>query len=149
MPEAQAEDMREPIPIRTKSLIPTIPTDDEELLELGEDLRIMGCEGLLAKPWNVQSDDVLRDFKFERGNQRLGTRKRDPDNWTLEVWARVYGFPRGVGEGWACRKDGWFAGKFKRDVDPKEGLHPSNCWNPRERRVLEFLMPILNPEKPN
>ena len=41
-----------------------------------------------------------------------------------------------------------FAGKFRGDVNPKEGLHPSNCRNPIERRVLEFLMPILNPEKP-
>ena len=41
-----------------------------------------------------------------------------------------------------------FAGKFKGEVDPKEGLHPANCRNPRERRVLGFLMPILNPEKP-
>ena len=32
MPEARAEDMIEPIPILTKPLIPTIPTDDEELL---------------------------------------------------------------------------------------------------------------------
>jgi hypothetical protein len=41
-----------------------------------------------------------------------------------------------------------FARKFKGEVDPKEGLHPLNCRNPRERRMLEFLMPILNPEKP-
>jgi hypothetical protein len=41
-----------------------------------------------------------------------------------------------------------FAGKFRGDVDPKEGLHPTNCRNAREKRRLEFLMPILNPEKP-
>ena len=50
MPEARAEDRREPIPIPLKALIPAIPTDDKELQELAEDLRIMGCEGLLAKP---------------------------------------------------------------------------------------------------
>jgi hypothetical protein len=49
---------------------------------------------------------------------------------------------------WAGWKDGLFIGKFRGEVDPKEGLHPSNCRNLRERRVLEFLMPILNPEKP-
>ena len=38
--------------------------------------------------------------------------------------------------------------KVRGDVDLKEGLHSSNCLNPREKRVLEFLMPILNPEKP-
>ena len=91
---------------------------------------------------------MLKEFKFERGNQWEGTKRRDLDNWTPDTWARVYGFQRGIVEAWAGRKDGMFAGKFKGEVDPKEGLHPANCRNPRERRVLEFLMPILNPEKP-
>ena len=128
--------------------MPAIPTEDEELQELGEDLRIMGCEGLLAQPWNVQEDKVLREFKFKRGNQWIGTKRRDSENWTPDTWARVYGFQRGVGEGWAARKDGLFAEKFRGDVDPKECLHPSNSRNPTVRRMLEFLMPILNLEKP-
>jgi hypothetical protein len=136
VPEARAEDMREAIPIPMKSLVPAIPKDDEELRELGVDLRIMGCEGLLGQPWNVQEDNVLREFKFERGNQWIGTKRRDPDNWTSDTWARVYGFQRGVGERWAGWKDGLFVGKFKGEVDPKEGLHPSNCRNPRERRMF-------------
>ena len=40
MPEVRAEDMREPIPIQTEPLISAIPTDDEELLELKENLRV-------------------------------------------------------------------------------------------------------------
>ena len=107
----------------------------------------MGCEGLLAQPWNVQEDKILREFKFERGNHWIGMKRRDPDYSTPDIWARVYGFQGGVGEGWTGRKDGMFVGKFREDVDPKEGLHPSNCQNPRERRMLECLMPILNPEK--
>ena len=27
-------------------------------------------------------------------------------------------------------------------------FHPGNCRNPRERRVIEFILPILSPEKP-
>ena len=75
MPEARAEDMKEPISIPTKPLIQAIPTDDEELRELREDLRAMGCACLLAQPWNVQADDVLREFRFERaisGNKLRG-----------------------------------------------------------------------------
>jgi hypothetical protein len=108
--------MREDTPIPMKPLVPAIPTDDEELRELGEDLRKMGCEGLLGQPWNVQEDNVLREFKFAQGNQTnqwIGTKRRDPENWTPDTWARVYGFQRGVGEGWAGRKDGLFAGKFR------------------------------------
>ena len=104
--------MREPIPIPLKPLVPAIPTDDEELWELGKDLQIMGCEGLLAQPWDVQDAEVLRAFKFERGNRWLGTKSRDPENWNPDTWARVYGFQRGVGEGLAGWKDGMFAGIF-------------------------------------
>ena len=140
--------MREPIPIPLKALVHAIPTDDKELQELAEDLRSMGCEGLLTKPWNLRVEDTLREFKFERGNQWIATMRRVPDNWTPDTWARVYGFQRGIAEGWAGRKDGLFAGKFRGDADPKEGFHPSNCRNQRERSVLEFFMPILNPDKP-
>jgi hypothetical protein len=148
MPNIREEDMREAIPIPMKLLVPAFPTDDEELRELGEDLRRMGCDGLLAQPWNVQEDRVLKEFKFARGNQWLNTKKRKPENWTPDTWARVYGFPRDIEEGCAGQKDGLFIGKFRGEVDPKEGLHPANCRNERERRVLEFLIPILNLEKP-
>ena len=50
MPTVREEDMLEQIPIPMKALIPAIPRDDKDLQELAEDLRIMGCEGLLAKP---------------------------------------------------------------------------------------------------
>jgi hypothetical protein len=92
MPRAREEDMREGIPIPMKPLVPAIPTDDGELRELGEDLRRMGCEGLLGQPWNVQEDNVLREFKFARGNQWEGTKRRDLENWIPDTWARVYGF---------------------------------------------------------
>ena len=148
MPEAREEDEREPIPIPLKALTPAIPSDERELQELAEDLRVMGCAGLLSKPWNLKAEDTLREFKFERGNQWLGTKRRDPENWTPDTWNRVYGFPRGISEGWAGRRDGLFVGKFRGDADPKDGFHPGNCRNLRERRVLEFLLPILNPDKP-
>ena len=148
MVERGEEDMEMLPQVPTKPLIPAIPTDDKEFRELKEDLRAMGCEGLLARPWNVQSEDMLREFLFLRGNQWDETTRRDPKNWTPDTWAKVYGFKRGIKEGWAGRKDGLFAGKFKGDVDPKEGLHPANCIDLRERRMLEFMMPIVNPEKP-
>ena len=45
--------MRDPIPILLKPLVPAIPTDDEELREVGEDLRIIVCENLLSQPWDI------------------------------------------------------------------------------------------------
>ena len=59
--------------------------------------------------------------------------RRDPDNWTLDTWARVYGFLRGRGEGWAGRRDELIAGKFRADPDPKDGFHSRNCQNLKEQ----------------
>jgi hypothetical protein len=58
MSEIREEDMREAILIPMKPLVTAIPMDDEELRQLWEDLRKIGCDGLLALPWNVQDDRV-------------------------------------------------------------------------------------------
>ena len=73
--------------------------------------------------------------------------KRDWELWTAEVWADVYGFALRKGEGWASRKDTHFAGKFRAENDPKDWFYPVDCRNPRECRVIEFLLPILYPGK--
>lgn len=116
--------------------------------EFVEDLTRMGCKGLLAKPWNLRNDAVLREFLFERGNQWERTMRQDPKRWTAEVWADVYGFAPRNGEGWASRKDTCFIGKFKAEHDPKDDFYLVDCRNPRKRRVIEFLLPILHPKKP-
>ncbi len=89
MPEAREEDEREPFPIPLKNVVPAIPKKESELQELIEDLCLTGCEGLLAKPWNLRSKNTLREFMFEEGNQWLRTLRQDSDNWTPEAWARV------------------------------------------------------------
>ena len=104
MPEGWEEDRREPIPIPLKALIPAIPREDGELQELAEDLWFMGMRFM-----------GLRESKFERGNQWLGTKRRDPNSWTLEVWNRVLGFLKGIAEGWAGRRDGLFTGSSNSD----------------------------------
>ena len=53
MSESPMDEMEILPQVLVKPLIPAIPTDDKEYRELKEDLRAMGCEGLLARPWNV------------------------------------------------------------------------------------------------
>ena len=81
MLERREEDMKELILVPAKPLILAIPIDDEELKELREDLRVMGCAGLLTRPWNVLAEDTLREFLYERGNQFEGTKRREPERW--------------------------------------------------------------------
>ena len=48
----------------------------------------------------------------------------------------------------ANRTDKFMEGKFLHDVDPKDGFPVRECRNVRERRVLEFLVPIVHLDKP-
>ena len=48
----------------------------------------------------------------------------------------------------ANRTDKFVEGKFLHDVDPKDGFPVRECRNARERRVLEFLVPIVHPDEP-
>ena len=47
----------------------------------------------------------------------------------------------------ARRNDTWINGKFNSSIDPKDGHAVINCIDLRERRVLEFIVPILYPKK--
>ena len=38
--------------------------------------------------------------------------------------------------------------KFRNEADPKDGFPVRDCRNPRERKLLEFFVPIVHPDKP-
>ena len=48
----------------------------------------------------------------------------------------------------ASRTDCFTEGKFSARVNPKDGFAVADCKDGRARRVLEFLVPLLYPEKP-
>ena len=48
----------------------------------------------------------------------------------------------------ANRTDLYIEGKFRNDADPKDGFPVRDCRDSRERRLLEFLVPIVHPDKP-
>ena len=74
--------------------------------------------------------------------------RRDPERWTVERWAEVYSFTK-EGRSQASRIDKYVDGKFSIQIIPKDGHAIADCIDPRERRVLEFVVLILYPEKPN
>lgn len=69
MPEVREEDEFELVLIPMKNVTPAIPKKEFEMRELVEDLTLLRCEGLLAKPWNLWNEAILRGFLFERMNQ--------------------------------------------------------------------------------
>ena len=48
----------------------------------------------------------------------------------------------------ASRTDRFIDGMFSDRVNPKDGYAVADCKDPRVKRVLEFLVPLLYPEKP-
>ena len=66
----------------------------------------------------------------------------------MDSWAEVYNFWK-EDKKRARRTEKWMDGKFKTTINPKDGHTVNNCIDPRERRVLEFIIPILYLEKPN
>ena len=70
-----------------------------------------------------------------------------PKDRMAGVWKAVYQFlPRG--SGLANRTDKYVEGKLLHDIDSKDGFPVRECRNDWERRVLEFLVPIVHSDKP-
>ena len=70
-----------------------------------------------------------------------------PQLWTADLWRQTYRFPRG-GSGLSNRTEGHHEGRFMHQVDPKDGYSVSDCRVNRHRRLLEFMIPIVHPNKP-
>ena len=83
----------------------------------------------------------------DKDNRWEGTVRQAPERWTVKEWRKVYGFGRG-GEGMASRTDRYIDGMFSGRVNPKDGYAVADCKDPRVKRVLGFLVPLLYPEKP-
>ena len=90
---------------------------------------------------------MIRERKAKRSNIFDGTMRDRPEEWTARVWKGVYQFLPGR-NGMANRTDKFLEGKFLHEVNPKDGFPVRECRNDREHRVLEFLVPVVHPDKP-
>jgi hypothetical protein len=137
-----------PSKVRIRKIVPKVPRDKVERAELLEDLQTMGCSGLLKKPWGFKNEEVVRELLDGVSNEFDNTIRATPTRWTEEVWREVYNFNPGGG-GLAGRKDEYVRDCFKELPNPKDGYDIEGCTDPRHRRMLAFLVPIVYPDKPN
>ena len=140
--------------VSLRNVTPVIPVNEGERGMLKSNLEDLGCAGLLERPWNLKNEDFIQQFmliregKLERNNMFDTTIRDRPEDWTTGVWREVYDFQPG-GSGLANRTDLYIdEGKFRNDSDPKGGFPVKDCMDPRERRLLEFIVPIVHPDKP-
>ena len=91
--------------------------------------------------------DLVVELLGKKDNRWHGTVRQAPEKWTAKEWRKVYGFVR-EGKGMASRTNRFIDGKFSWRVNPKDGYAVVDCKELRARKVLEFLVPLLYPEKP-
>jgi hypothetical protein len=137
-----------PSEVKIRKVVPEVPRDETERGELLEDLQRMGYSGLLEKPWGFKDDRVVRELLDGAMYEFDNTIRATPTRWSEECWKEVYNFSTGGG-GLAGRKDEYVRDCFKELPSPKDGYVIEDCTDPRHKRVLAFLVPILYPEKPN
>ena len=135
------------VQISLKAMVPVIPKTPIATRELEEDLTRIGCIGLLNTPWNIKDEGLVRELVEGAPNQFDHTVRCKPEKWTALVWRETYGF-KSKGYGWASRTNKYIVGQFSKSVNPKDGYAVSDCDDFRAKQVLEFLIPILYPEKP-
>ena len=130
-----------------KVVVPGVPKSakDRELLE--EDLQRIGCHGLMEKPWRLRMEEMVTELLGDKNNRWHGTVGQALEKWTAKEWRKVYRFAK-EGEGMASRTYQFIDSKFSARVNPKDGYAVAECKEARTRRVLEFLVPLLYPEKP-
>ena len=130
-----------------KAVVPDVPKSvrDRELLE--EDLQSIGCHRFMGRPWGLRMEDMVVELLGDNDNRWHGTMRQTPEKWTAKEWHKVYGFGRG-GEGMASRTDRFIDGMFSSRVNSNDGYAVVDCKDPRAKRVLEFSVPLLYPEKP-
>ena len=109
-----------------KKVTPQLPPSDEEVEALREDLRRMGCAGLLSVPWGFQEETMVRELMDEPPAQFHGTVRAYPEKWSGRTWRAVYDFGTG-GCGLTNRKDDFAREMFDGRVDAKEGYSVEDC----------------------
>jgi hypothetical protein len=134
--------------VKLRKIVPEVPRDENERGELLEDLQVMGCSGFLEKPWGFKDDRIVNELLDGVSNKFDNSIRGQPVRWTEECWREVYHFSKG-GDGLAGRKDEYVKECFKDLPNPKDGYSIDDCKDPRHRRLLAFLVPIVYPEKPN
>ena len=94
-----------------------------------------------------QVREIVQELLQKQANQWGGTIRRDPNLWTADCLVEG-GISLSIqGEGMATRAKRFAEGKFANPPHPKDGYPLSKCKDPRARRMLEFVVPFLYPEK--
>ena len=92
-------------------------------------------------------DIIAKLLSADKHNRWEGTLRQASERWTIAIWQKVYGFPRGK-EGMASQTNKFINDKFSNQVNRKDGYAVFECRDARTIRMLEFMVSILNLKRP-
>ena len=75
-----------------KAMVPGIPSNAKERELLEEDLRCIGCHGLIGKPWSLRMEEIVAELMSDKDNRWHETVRQAPKKWTSVEWRKVYRF---------------------------------------------------------
>ncbi len=137
--------------IPEKRILLDIPQHPEDFKELLKDVEQIGCLGLFGKAWDVQDARMLEEIEGGAMEPAFrATIRAKYGNWTQGHWRAVYDFPdtsEALEPGSKGDTD-WVKARFIYLSD-HDGFKVADCKDPREQRLLQYVVPILNPEKPS
>jgi hypothetical protein len=114
---------------------------------LQENLKKMGCGMLSDLPWRYFDKQMLKEVAAQRSTSFLESIRTKPDEWTMDVWAKKW-LLSAKGRDLPPRKENlakqYFVGIHSRG----DGWKTADCNHQELREVLEFFIPLNNPNKP-
>ena len=87
-----AREIQEGLILAFRNVNLIVPTNAQDKLELEEDLRQMGCEGFMARPWSLKDEEMVVELLDDQTNEWKGTVQALLKEWNAVMWCKVYAF---------------------------------------------------------
>jgi hypothetical protein len=136
-----------PIEHQSKPPTPVYPEEKDRRDILEANLKKMGCGKLWDLPWRYADDFLVNEIAQQRSVNWPDTIRGKPEKWTSELLAQKWGLSLG-GKNLPARKVNLAEKYFEGRPSGGDGWKLADCRHQELREVLEFLIPLLNPNKP-
>jgi hypothetical protein len=126
---------------------PGYPKKKERRVILEENLKKMGCGKLWDLLWRYSDEQMLKEVMAQRSTIFPDSIRGKPKKWTMSVLAQKW-LLLTEGRDLPPRKKNLAKQYFVGAPSEGDGWKLAECNHQELREVFEFLIPLLNPNKP-
>jgi hypothetical protein len=136
-----------PIDHQSKPPTPGYPGEKDRQDILEANLRKIGCGKLWDLPWRYSDDFMVNEVALQQLVMWPDTIRGRSEKWTSKLLAQKWGLSL-EGKDLPARKVNLAEKYFEGRPSGGDGWKLTDCRHQEFREVLEFLIPLLNPNKP-